>query len=206
MGLFPQTTDFFELFEKQATLLQKAVDILADLEENDNAKKQALRLKKLEHEADNIIHEIMNKLNTCFITPIDREDIAKLASDLDDIIDVMDMAVARIDIYTIDPIPREAFLYIHIAEKAIKQVIAAVRELGKKHKNQAKLLKHCEFVNFVENEADDLHRHTLRELFENEKDPLRIIKIKELYEILEHITDRCEDAANTIETIVVKNQ
>jgi len=205
MKLFPQTTDFFELFEQQANLLQKAVGILSDLEESDNAKKQAIRLKKLEHEADNIIHEIMNKLNTCFITPIDREDIAKLASDLDDIIDVMDMAVARIDIYKIDPIPKEAFLYIHIAEKAIKQVIAAVRELGK-NKNQSKLLKHCEFVNFVENEADDLHRHTLRELFTKETDPLQIIKIKELYEILEHITDRCEDAANTIETIVVKNQ
>lgn len=205
MRFFPQTTDFFVLFEQQANLLQKAVDILSDLETSDNYRKQAIKIKKLEHQADDIIHDIMNKLNKTFITPLDREDIAKLASDLDDVIDVMDMAVARIDIYKIEPIPKVVFLYIHIAEKAIKQVIAAVRELGNK-KNQAKLLKHCEFVNFIENEADDLHRHTLRELFEKETDPIKIIQYKELYEILEHITDRCEDAANTIETIVVKNQ
>ncbi len=205
MKFFPQSTDFFALFEKQATLMQKAVDVLADLETNNDAHKQSIKIKKIEHEADDVIHEVMNKLNKTFITPLDREDIAELASELDDVIDVMDMAVARIYIYNIDPIPKPAFLYIHIAEKAIKQVIAAVRELGK-NKNQAKLLKHCEFVNFIENEADDLHRHTLGELFKNETDPITIMKIKELYEILEHVTDRCEDAANTIETIVVKNQ
>jgi len=206
MRLFPESVNFFELFDRQSVLLQKSIKILNDLEENhDGIKKQAIRIKKIEHEADEIIHEILNKLNKTFITPLDREDIATLAGHLDDIIDVMDMAVSRISIYRINPIPSPVFKYLHLAEKAINQVASSVKEL-KNGKDRAKLLKHCEFVNFIENEADELHRGTLEELFVHEKDPITIIKMREIYEALEHITDRCEDAANAMETIVVKNQ
>ena len=205
MQLFPKTTDFFALFDEQATKLQKAVKVFHDLEEDGDTKKHTIRIKKIEHEADEITHEIINKLNTTFITPIDREDIAALSGHLDDIIDVMDMAICRLKIYKIDPIPKTVFRYLHMSEKAIKEVIHGIKEL-RNGKNHSQLLKHCEFVNFIENETDEMHRHTLEELFDNEGDPIYILKMREIYETLEHITDRCEDAANAMETIAVKNQ
>jgi predicted phosphate transport protein (TIGR00153 family) len=205
MQIFPKNIDFFKLFEEQVAELQKAVKVFSDYEAEDNIKKQSIRIKKIEHAADEITHKIIKTLNQTFITPIDREDITSLASHLDDIVDVMDMAMSRLYIYKIDVAPREIFQYAHLAEKAISEIAKGVRALSNK-KGLNEVLKHTEFVNFIENQADEYHRKTLENLFENEKDPIMIIKMKEIYELLERITDRCEDAANSLETIVVKNQ
>lgn len=205
MQLFPRSIDFFNLFDEQVVELQKAIKVFADYEDDDNAKKQMLKMKKIEHAADEITHRIIRTLNQTFITPIDREDIAMLAGYLDDIIDVMDMAMARLYIYKIEKAPAEVFQYVHLAEKAVSEVAKAIKALAKR-KSQNEVLKYAELINFIENEADELHRKTLADLFEKEKDPIKIMKIKEIYEILEHITDRCEDTANVLETIVVKNQ
>lgn len=205
MHLFPRTNDFFKMFERQVDEIQKAAKIFRDLEEEDNIKKQSIKIKKIEHAADEITHEIIRTLNTTFITPIDREDIASLASDLDDIVDVMDMAMSRLYVYHIETAPPELFTYTKMADKAIAELAKGVKAMGNR-KRQNEVLKHAEFVNFIENESDDFHRKTLEKLFETEKDPILLIKMKEIYEILEQITDRCEDAANSLETIVVKNQ
>ncbi len=204
MQIFPKNIDFFKLFEEQVAELQKAVRIFRDLEENNDVKRQAIRIKKIEHSADEITHKIIMTLNQTFITPIDREDIASLASHLDDIVDVMDMAIHRMYIYRMEPIPKDTFLYLHLSEKAITEIAKGIKALSHK-KGENEVLKHCEFVNFIENEADDHHRKTLEKLFNEEKDAIELIKKKEIYELLESITDRCEDVANTLETIVIKN-
>jgi len=204
MQIFPKNINFFKLFEEQVAQLQKAVKIFRDLEENDDVKRQALKIKKVEHSADEVTHKIIMTLNQTFITPIDREDIALLASRLDDIVDVMDMAIHRMSIYKMDPIPKDAFLYLHLSEKAINEVAKGIQALSNK-KGENQVLKHCEFINLIENEVDDHHRRTLENLFNDEKDAIKIIKKKEIYELLEHITDRCEDVANILETIIVKN-
>lgn len=204
MQIFPKNINFFRLFEEQISEVQKAIKIFRDLEEDIDVKRQSIRLKKVEHSADEITHKIIKTLNQTFITPIDREDIAHLASKIDDIVDVMDVAIYRLYIYRLDPVPKEIFQYLSISEKAISEIARGINALSQK-KGDAAVMKHCEFVNFIENEADDYHRKTLQTLFDEEKDAIMIIKKKEIFEMLEHITDRCEDVANILETIVIKN-
>jgi len=204
MQIFPKNINFFRLFEEQISEVQKAIKIFRDLEEDIDVKRQSIRLKKVEHSTDEITHRIIKTLNQTFITPIDREDIAHLASKIDDIVDVMDVAIYRLYIYRLDPVPKEIFQYLSISEKAISEIARGINALGQK-KGDATVMKHCEFVNFIENEADDYHRKTLQTLFDEEKDAIIIIKKKEIFELLEHITDRCEDVANILETIVIKN-
>ena len=204
MRLFPHNVDFFKLFDAQAEQLQNAVRVFRALEKDGNLLKQARKLKRIEHDADSATHEIIRTLNQTFITPIDREDITLLASHLDDIVDELDRAISRLCIYEIDPLPKEIFRYGYLAEKAILEVVRAIREM-RSSKNQAKVLKHCEIANAIENKSDEWHRRTLAQLFSYEKDPIKIMKLREIYEALENVTDRCEDAANVLETIVIKN-
>ena len=204
MQIFPKNINFFKLFEEQVVELQKAVKIFRDLEEDEDIKRQSIKMKKVEHSADEITHKIIKTLNQTFITPIDREDIALLASKIDDIVDVMDMAIYRMYIYKISPIPKEVFQYLKLSEKAVLEIAKGIKALSQK-RGEAQVMKHCEFVNFIENEADDFHRKTLEQLFDDEKDPISLMKKKEVYEMLEHVTDRCEDVANVLETIIVKN-
>jgi len=162
------------------------------------------KIKSLEHDGDRITHETLETLNKTFITPIDREDIHSLISKIDDILDLIDAAAHRLVIYRIDkPSPE----LIAISAQLIKPIeaIKGALLLLDNMKNAKQILDYCVEVNRLENEADSLHRVAIGNLFDNEKDPIRLLKFKEIYENLEEATDRCEDVANIIESVVIKN-
>jgi uncharacterized protein len=201
---FPKSFDFFNLFEAQVNQLLLAVEVLKDLKDNGELKKEARRMKDIEHNADGIAHEILSTLNKTFITPIDREDITELARGLDDIIDELERAVNRMYLYKIDPIPSEILQFFELIEKGAIEVSKGIKQL-REPKQRESIQKYCEIINFIENQGDDLLRHMTVQLFDQEKDAIKIIKLKEIYDALESVTDRCEDVANVLETIVVKN-
>ncbi len=204
MRLFPHNFDFFKLFAAQVEELKAATKIFHQLERDGDIKKNSRRLKTIEHQADEITHDIIRNLNQTFITPIDREDITSLASSLDSVIDEMERAINRLYIYQIDPIPAEVFQYGDVIEKAVLEVAKCVKELTTS-RNPNQILKHCEIINIIEDEADQVHRNALSKLLNQEKDPIKIIKLREIYEALENVNDWCENVANVLETIVVKN-
>ena len=129
-----------------------------------------------------------------------------LASRLDDILDAIDRAVNRMGLYAVDPGSRAIKGYARLLDKLIAEVVKALHELKGGSKNQQQILKHCEIINFMENQIDDHNREMIADLFTGKPDAVTIIKLKEIYETLESIADRCEDVANALETIVVKNQ
>lgn len=204
MRFFPKNFDFFKLFEAQAQELREATTILKDLEDDSDIKKQARKMKEIEHRADNLTHDIFDTLNKTFITPIDREDITLLASGMDTIIDELERAIGRLCLYQINPIPLEIFQYCNLIEKIIQEVYGAIFHL-RNPKKWPEVIKHCEIINLLENQGDDLNRHTLGKLLNQEENPILIIKLKEIYETLEAVSDRCEDVANVLETIIIKH-
>jgi hypothetical protein len=160
------------------------------------------KLKDIEHRGDDMTHAIITKLNQTFITPFDREDIHKLASSLDDVLDFLNSAGDRLVLYKIHTAPAEA-------EKLAELVVRQCEELHKAVQNLEKhahvVLQHCVEINRLENEADTVSRRAIGCLFEQELDPITLIKLKELYEVLETATDKAEDAANVLESVVVKS-
>jgi len=158
-------------------------------------------LQEIEHRGDEMTHDIMRMLNQTFITPFDREDIHSLSSAFDDVLDFVNAAAIRMTLYRItNPPPAGATLAQLIVTQA-EELSKAVAVLGQ---NQ-KVLDHCVEVNRLENEADRVSRKAIADLFEHEKDPIQLIKLKELYEVLETATDKAEDAANVLETVALKS-
>jgi predicted phosphate transport protein (TIGR00153 family) len=174
------------------------VDLFADYRDVD-AKIEEIR--RIEHLGDEMTHSIMRKLNQTFITPFDREDIHTLASSLDDVVDFINAACARILMYRITDPPSEAGTLARL-------ILAQAEELGKAVSNLQKselVLARCVEINRLENEADQVSRVAIARLFEHETDPITLIKIKELLEFLETATDKAEDVADVLETVVLKN-
>ena len=204
LRIFPKNIDFFALFEKQADILHEAVIIIRTLEKGADIKKTAIAMKKVEHKADDCTHEIIKNLNMTFITPIDREDITSLASHIDDVVDELEHAINRIDIYHIKPIPKVIYEYLKLIDQQLKVVSDCICNM-RQSKKMAQVLKYCEEANNLENKMDELHRKTLAELFQKEKNAIKIMKIREIYDTLESVTDRGEDVANNVEAILVKN-
>ncbi len=201
--LVPRETKFYEMFaEMSANLTQGArlmVEILHDFQD---IPARVQKLKDIEHRGDDMTHAIITKLNQTFITPFDREDIHKLASSIDDVLDFLNSAGDRLVLYKIHSAPPEA-------EKLAELVVRQCEELHKAVKNLEKhnpvVLQHCVEINRLENEADTVSRRAIGRLFEQELDPITLIKFKELYEVLETATDKAEDAANVLESVVVKS-
>jgi len=159
------------------------------------------QVQAIEHKGDRATYAIITKLNQTFITPFDREDIHRLASSLDDVLDLTNVAATRLLMYKItDPPPVAA----ELAGLIVLQSEELARGVSVLEKNGS-VMKHCEEVNRLEDEADHVVRRAIARLFESEKDPIQLIKLKELYETLEMATDKAEDAANVLETIVLKN-
>ena len=161
------------------------------------------QIEKLEHVGDEITHEIFQEVSTTFITPFDREDIQRMASALDDVIDYIHGSAKRVELYTVDPIhPSMIKLSELILECAIEidQAIGSLRNM----KNMVKIRESLVRVNSLENHADDIFDNAVARLFEDEKDAIQIIKIKEVLSALETATDKREDVANVIESIMVK--
>ncbi len=206
MEFFPKNINFFHLFERQTEQLGAANAILQSIGDANRLPEFVKAMHTVEEAADQVTHEIFRMLNQTFITPIEREDIVVLASRLDDIIDALDRSLNRMGLYHVDPSSREITQYAHLLDKIIREVMKAVPELSHGNKGQVHILKHCEIINFIENEIDEHNRHSIGDLVNGDHDPVKIIKLKEIYETLESVADRCEDVANALETIVIKNQ
>ena len=203
-GMIPKEEKFFKLFKNMTENIIEGSRLLKDMLDNfEDPNESQRRIKDVEHKVDSITHEILQKLNKTFITPLDREDIYALASALDDILDLIDASAARLIMYNIDSITPEAKSLGFIILQSCQAVDKAVALLGSKTNDQ--IFAACVDINALENEADRVSREAISRLFDEERDPIQLIKWKEIYETLERATDKCEDAANILESVVVKN-
>lgn len=203
-GLIPKEEKFFQLFKDMTTNIIEGARLLKDMLDNfEHPVESQRKIKEIEHKGDSITHEIIQKLNKTFITPLDREDIYSLASKLDDILDLIDASAQRFIMYNVEAISPEAKSLGFIILQSCQAVDKAVAMLGKKSNEQ--IFEACVEINALENEADRVSREAISRLFDEEKDPIQLIKWKEIYETLERATDKCEDAANILESVVVKN-
>jgi len=201
--LIPRDTKFFELFAEMAGNLSEGARLLNQiLDDFQDIESRVQGLKAIEHRGDDMTHNILTKLNQTFITPFDREDIYRLASSLDDVLDFIYAAGVRLTMYKITAAPAAASRLAGIIVQQTDQLTEAVIRLEKKHDN---VLDNCVEINRLENEADQVARSAIGVLFEKEKDPISLIKLKELYEVLETATDKAEDAANVLEGVVLKS-
>ena len=202
MRLIPRETKFFRMFREVSENMTEGARLLHDMLKNpQDLAERIAKLQDIEHRGDDMTHDIIRALNQTFITPFDREDIHALSSSLDDVLDYVNSAATRMKLYRIiTPPPAAAALAALIVTQA-EELSKGVSLLGK----DQKVLDHCVEVNRLENEADRVSRKAIAELFENEKDPIQLIKIKELYEVLEMATDKAEDAANVLEAVVLKS-
>jgi predicted phosphate transport protein (TIGR00153 family) len=203
--LFPQEESFLPQFAKAADILLAAARELDGLAGDLTDKElRVQRIKHLEHEGDQVAHQIFSAIGRTWITPIDREDIHTLASSLDNVLDDVDAIAARLVLFRIaKPTPemKEATALIVQSVQAIQK---AVSMLGDMKHGQAIIDASIE-IKRLESEADALHRIAIGKLFDEEKDPIQLLKWKEIYELLEMATDRCEDVANVLEQIVLKS-
>jgi uncharacterized protein len=198
----PRETKFFELFADLSRHLTDGAKLLrAILEDPSDLKRRVEQVQAIEHEGDRATHAIITKLNQTFITPFDREDIHRLASSLDDVLDFVNAAAIRLVMYNISKPPATA---AELAAFIVLQSEELAKGVSLLEKNGA-VVQHCEEVNRLEDVADHVSRKAIATLFEQEKDPIQLIKIKELYEVLEYATDKAEDAANVLEAIVLKS-
>ena len=203
MRLLPREEEFFDLFVEVATRGEKAAELLHQLFTNpDRAAYCAEAIKRLENEADEITHEVVNRLDRTFITPIDREDIHLLASDLDDVIDRIDGTARRAQIFRLGAVAPPGIAQLcDVIRRMTAEIVQAVRKL----RGKDDVMRHCVEAKRLEEEGDALYHQMLGRLFDTEKDPLEIIKWKEIYDNLETTIDEGEDVANDIESIVLKN-
>jgi uncharacterized protein len=201
--LIPRDTKFFAIFAEMVSNLAEGARLLKQtLDDFQDVENRVQKLKDIEHRGDDMTHNVLTKLNQTFITPLDREDIYRLASSLDDVLDFVYAAGVRLIMYKITSAPPAASQLAEIIVKQTDQLMNAVTQLEKKHDH---VLGHCVEINRLENEADQVARSAIAVLFEKEKDPISLIKLKELYEVLETATDKAEDAANVLEGVVLKS-
>jgi hypothetical protein len=206
-NLLPHDENFYKLFEQASNNIVQAVAVLKELaitQEASGRDKLIMQIKELEHHGDSITHQIFSELNATFVTPFDREDIHELASALDDILDHMDGTASRASLYKLTEFPESVIRLIDVLQLSIGELdrgVGMLRDINKKNELQRVFQK----VNDYENVADDVFDNAVAELFDKEKDAIRIIKIKEILVGLETATDKCEDAANVLEGIYIKN-
>ncbi|HSM89172.1 MAG TPA: DUF47 family protein [Desulfobacterales bacterium] len=202
-GLIPKDEKFFVMFKEMTTTIIEGAQLLKDLMDHfENPQLSQKMIKDVEHKADQLTHDIIKKLNKSFVTPLDREDIYALSAALDDILDLIDASAQRIVMYNVEKPTQEAKELAFLILKSCQTIDKAVALLGGKLEPIA---EYCMEVNSLENEADRVCREAISRLFDEEKDPIQLIKWKEIYETLERATDKCEDAANILESVVVKN-
>lgn len=202
----PKDKTFYPLFGKAASNIVHISDLLLQCVKESDQEQRSHLIKEIEHAehiGDEITHEIMNSLNTVFITPFDREDIHYLASTIDDVADHVKDAALRIKLYKPQTLPSAVIKMAELISDGAVKVKAAIEEL-RDMRNIEKLRKMIIEINNVENQSDAIFELALTDLFANEKDPIEIIKIKDIISKMESASDRCEDIANVIESIIVK--
>jgi len=204
LSLIPQERKFYDLFERASANLVESGQALQDLVEDFQGVEQKVEhIRDLEHVGDSITHELMNLLRRTFITPIDREDISQIANSLDDVVDLIDAAAVSMVLFRIREPKEKAKQLAALIVECTQVVDRAIRKL-RSRRNFPSMLQDSIELNRLENEADQVLRSALMELFDNHTDAVEIIKWREIYEQLETATDRCEDVADVLEGIVLK--
>lgn len=204
MRFLPREEKFFHYFSQQAGIIEDAAVLLLNACKPDgqvNLHEAADRITDLEHKGDKVLHEILQKLGETFITPLDPEDIHALASLLDNVLDYIEDGAHRMDAYELDTITPTLMDLLRLIVECTRHIKMAFQTL---EKGDA-ILAHCIEINRLEEQADSVERSGVAELFHTEKDPIRLLKYKEIYEILELATDACEDVADHLQNVVVKN-
>src|SRR5712691_3529932 len=204
MKLLPREEKFFALFLKQVENISEASRLMLEgaTAGNSQLAKASEQIKALESKGDEITHDIFTRLNQTFITPLDPEDIQALSVSLDNVLDGIEDAAHRMVAYHLEPITTTMLALCEIVHQCAESLQKAFETLDD---NKQKVMEHCIEINRLENEADKLVRAAVAELFTHEKDPITLIKLKEVYDFLEATTDFCEDVADTLQTVVVKN-
>lgn len=201
----PREEDFFTLFERHAELtVEGAREFTKLVSGGQNVRVLAARIKEIEHETDVITHACVERLHTTFITPFDRDDIHRLITRMDDVMDWIESASERLALYELRDMTVEVRELADVLVRATEAVQTAVGGLNNLKRSKA-ILDACIEVNRLENEADEILRNAVAGLFRASTDPLMVMKWKEIYEALENATDRCEDVANIIEGVVLEH-
>ncbi|CAN5237729.1 DUF47 family protein [soil metagenome] len=202
-SLLPREDEYFQFFSQMTEKIQQAANLLVEMLHNGhgNFEDFSKRIKDVEHECDELTHKITTKLNKSFITPFDREDIFTLSVALDDVCDYIDAGARAIIMYDIKEINDYAKHLAKVIQSLAIEINSAVGMLKKPND----MNQHIVEIHRLENEADDVYFRAIGSLFQEAPDALQLIKWKELYEILENATDRCESVANIIESIVLKH-
>ncbi len=204
-GLVPQSQRFFELFEEDAKNVVAGAKLLREMLDNyGQAHRLVKKIESFEHEGDRITHDLFAELNRTFVTPLDREDIHALAAAVDAIMDQIEAAADTMVLYGVEQPTEQAKLLADIIVDSTEQIYQAI-SLMRARRNLREILVNCVEINRLENEADEVRRQVLAALFQEENDVIKIIKWKEIYELLERATDECEDVADVLQTIVMKN-
>jgi predicted phosphate transport protein (TIGR00153 family) len=201
--IFKREDKFFKIFGQMTVYILEAAEILGSMLRNPGADQAlpASRIKDLEHKGDELTHHVIEELNKTFITPIDREDIHDLCSALDDVLDLIDSTATRLVLFRIkEPIRSVPEMSAVLLSQAM-EIGAAVSNL----QDNDHVVERCIEINRLENDGDRLFQSAIASLFEEVKDPIDVIKRKEIIETLETATDKAEDVANVLESIVVKN-
>jgi predicted phosphate transport protein (TIGR00153 family) len=203
--LLPRDEKFFELFTAMATATVRASEHLAELfRRTDDERWQLVEaIKGLEHEADDVTHSIVTRLDRTFITPFDPEDIHELASRLDDVIDRIDSTARRARIFRVGESPEGALLLSGVINRVTIEVLAAVQAMQRE--DSPAVLAACREIKRLEEEGDAMYYQWLGKLFEDKHDAVTVITWKELYDTLEKTLDSAEDAANVLESVTIKH-
>jgi predicted phosphate transport protein (TIGR00153 family) len=200
--LIPREERFYDDFVALAQQIRRGAGLLEDMLVPDRPIwDKADEIKEVEHKCDFLTHEIIQRLHRTFVTPLDREDIHALARSLDDVMDAIDASAAIVRLYQIEHVRADARELAKLVRMSADQVVIALQALERKRGVAEPAVE----INRLENEADRAHQASLRRLFEEERDPITIIKWKEILDFLEDATDRCEDVANVLEGVVVKH-
>jgi hypothetical protein len=201
-SLIPREEKFFEDFQALADQIRAGAQLLEEMLAPDPPLwDKADEIKEVEHKCDFLTHAIIQRLNRTFVTPLDREDIHALARSLDDVMDAIDAAASRIRIYRLNRVRFGARELARIITRSAEQVQAAMHTLEQK---KGVVVDYAIEINRLENEEDRRHQEAVMRLFDEETDPIVVMKWKEALDFLEDATDRCEDVANVLEGVVVK--
>lgn len=207
--LMPKEGKYFDLFNSHADLIAQGGKALSNLiaalvDQPELAAKFAEEVDELERKADAITHDTLSQLHTSFITPFDRDEIHQLINGMDDILDIMQDVAESISLYDIRRVPQDAKAMAVVTENCCVCVQSVVKLLHSMD-NAPAILKLCHQIDALESEADRSLRGAMSKIFREETDVREVIKLKEIYELLESVTDRCKDVAGTVEAIVLEN-
>jgi uncharacterized protein len=204
LKFFPKEFKFFDFFDKQVDCAVKAADIFQELMSKGVKSDEDLKaIEEIEHQADEVAHEIFDHLNKTFITPIDREDIHALTKEVDNIIDMINTIVSRLRVYQVTSRDENLVKFAAVIKSSIDAVARAVKGL-RNIKNSQIIHDACVEINRLENVGDTMRDNMLADLFKNCKDPVQIIKLKEIYQDAETVLDICEDVTHAVGAIILK--